>query len=218
MLEGVIVTWKQFVRSIEASQRRSHRENIRRQRQHLRQTVASAREAARNEKQWAKEKKWREQSSEAAQFEQYMEALVSLHTDWGESWDWQAISQTPPPVEPKHDPSAQIAAQAALEAYKPGLLDRISGAAKLMRAQLTVNVAHAIESEAENYQAATARYEQDRQVWETCVRLAPAVLRLNLPACVAALRHAHSFEDVELFGTAVELAKLDGDAATLSMY
>jgi len=129
------------MRNVEVSHRRAQRETLRRQRQEVRQVAESARDAARRQKQWAKEEKWLQQSGEAAQFEQYMDALVTLHTEASEAWDWQAWSQTPPPTAPFHDSTAQSAARSALEAYQPGLLDRISGAAKARHAQLEADLA-----------------------------------------------------------------------------
>jgi len=95
-------------------------------------------------KQWAKEEKWLQQSGEAAQFEQYMDALVSLHTEWGDPWDWQEVSQTAPPTAPHHHKTTEAAARMALEGYQPGLIDRVSGVAKANRVQLEIALANAI--------------------------------------------------------------------------
>ncbi|MDB4962534.1 MAG: hypothetical protein JWP01_2533 [Myxococcales bacterium] len=211
------MSWKQFVRSVEVAQRRAQREAQQRQRQFVRQAAESAREAARRQKQWAKEEKWLQQSGEAAQFEQYMDALVSLHTQWGAHWNWQAVSQTPPPTAPSPAHTAEAGARAALESYQPGFFDRLLGGAKSTRAQLETALAHAIALDAQRNEAAYARYQEDHRLWDANIRLAPNVLRLEPQACAVALKNAGSFDDIERFGTSVRLESVTGDVATLSV-
>jgi len=182
-----------------------------------RDAATSARAEERRQKQWAKEEKWLQQSGEAAQFEQYMDALVSLHTEWGDAWDWQAVSQTAPPAPPHQDTTAQVSARMALENYQPGFIDRLSGTAKANRTRLEAELANAIAADTAKYEAAQLRHRQDHQVWENSMRLAPNVLRLNLQACKEALKHSGAFEEIEHFGTSVQLSNLDADVATLSI-
>jgi hypothetical protein len=210
------VTWRQFFHTIEVAQRRARREAVYRQRVYLRQAAHNARDAARHAKQFEKEQKWLRDSGEAEQFEQYMEALVALHSESGDTWDWRIVAQSAPPPEPRPDSSAQEVAQAQIAAYQPGLLDRMTGAAKAHRTQLELALANAVATETARFGAAHAQYAQDRQAWEINTRLAPGVLRLEYSACAEALRRAFSFEDIECFGTKVRLVSVESDVAMIT--
>ena len=150
----------------------------------------AARESAREAKRAAKEYAQQQAMDEVGRFEAYLEALTTLHADYGDAWDWQADSTTPPPVQPTPRSVAETAARAELEAYRPGLLDRISGEAGRRRADLENTLNRAIAFDHEQNQQALAAYRIDYLVWQTEVGLAPGVLRCEHRACEQAPSHA----------------------------
>jgi hypothetical protein len=90
--------------------------------------------------------------------------LVNVTPEGEEPWDWHRISTMPPPAQPEYTHEYETATRAVLDAYKPSLLDRVSGAAKQKRAELTQAV----------IQAATADVLLDAAACRSALQIAMA--------------------------------------------
>ena len=57
--------------------------------------------------------------------EAYVGALLSIHKDCSDPWDWEAIRSAPPPVRPEGRNVREKAALNALGRFRPGVRDRL---------------------------------------------------------------------------------------------
>src|SRR3954471_16419677 len=108
------MTWRRFMREMQASARRAEREASRRRKALLQQELQQAK------------------MDLAAQvrhvvdlYENQIELVTSMHKDCGPEWDWPAIRNAPPPAAPSLENANEEAAERALRVYRPGLLDRL---------------------------------------------------------------------------------------------
>lgn len=156
-----------------------------------------------------------EDATQLRRYDGYLAHLVSLHLECGEQWDWTSVSATPPP-EPEHHRTAETAARKALESFKPGLADRLTGRASRRRTRLAEKIERAIAVDFREYQIAQVNHRTAHQRWIAATKLAPSVLGLDETACREALCFLESFSDIAAFGTRVELASIYDDVATIS--
>src|SRR5262245_14382709 len=99
--------WKQYARSAAAAGRRSERAAIKRHRELVKQYQLQQKLAERERA-----------ANEVALFENYLEVLVSVHKDGGESWDWNTISVAPAPSEPVRSTLRENVSSHVLERFK----------------------------------------------------------------------------------------------------
>lgn len=132
---------------------------------------------------------------EAAMFENYLEVIVSLHKDTSEAFDWPHIAAAPPP-QPRN--TNEQGATTALNAYKPGFLDRAIGADKKERARLEQAVLAAREQDRAGHALEYAR-------WEWYHRVAQGVLAGDHEAYRTVLEQLDPFEELEELGAAVNV-------------
>jgi len=116
--------WKGTMRSIAAAQRRAERESLRRQR-----------ELERQRKQLEKMQEIERAAYEVETFENYLEVITSVHKDCGDEWDWELLQSSTPPVEPRKMNKNESSARAALESYKPNIIDKMFNRQETIRAQ-----------------------------------------------------------------------------------
>lgn len=196
--------WKQYVRSVEAAQRRQQREAARRYR-----------ELAREHKQWQKEHAKQQAAAEVAQYETYVELLTSMHTECGDEWNWRQVSVMPPPQAPNRHSARETQAQAEANSYVPGFFAKLFGGAKRRQAELTTAIALARNFDEAEYQSAMAEHQKRLAHWQRCTQLAPRVLRAELAGCVEALAFCEAFEELTSFKTSVQLVEVNETTATL---
>ncbi|MCW5802819.1 MAG: hypothetical protein KIT31_10570 [Deltaproteobacteria bacterium] len=199
------MSWKQYVRSVQAAQRREERAAARRYRELERAHKALQKQA---EREYA--------AAEVAKYENYVELLVSVHVDGGPMWDWNRTAATPPPSQPVRGTAREMSARADLDSYRPGFFEKLFGGAKKRQAELEALVAHARIQDESEYQVALNVFRADLDRWNKEQWLAPRVLAHDPPACLAALEHASAFAEVETFGAKVRFEAIRNDVATLS--
>ncbi|MBL8678571.1 MAG: hypothetical protein JNK05_05375 [Myxococcales bacterium] len=114
--------------------------------------------------QQAKEQEREYARLQAEAYQSRIEVLRSVHADCSTPVDWSQLMWTTPAPEPVMDSSRVMAAQAELDAYQPGFIERTFGGAKAKRAQLEAMVA------AEEAHART-RHAHAMTQWEQSVAL-----------------------------------------------
>jgi tellurite resistance protein len=156
---------------MEAAERRAHREEQRR-----------FKELQRRAKENEKLSELEQARLEVETYENRLEVLLSIHKEQGEEWDWEQVLNTPSPVEPlrhsHHETEAQARHafpppvipektdqyeaeyQARLNAYKPGLFDRLFGRAKEELSELTAGVTLGRQYDEQVFQKALRKYEE----------------------------------------------------------
>lgn len=110
---------------MEAASRRAERQSQRRHRQLVRDQIANSKLQAQQQAAY-----------DVEVYENQIERIQSVHKDCPSVWDWNGILNTPPPVVPDRKSDREIQAQAQLEAFKPGMFDRLFGQAVKKRQAL----------------------------------------------------------------------------------
>lgn len=120
------MSWKGAARSFAATTRRIERDQQRR-----------ARVATQQFKQLQKEQAITSAAQAVAGYNDYLGVIKSIHHDCSDELNWSAMQHERPPVAPAPGTGHEQAAQAALDAYKPGLFDRLfkRGPGKIQRLQ-----------------------------------------------------------------------------------
>jgi hypothetical protein len=137
-------------------------------------------------------------------YEAYVSQLVAMHMECGERFDWRRVMTTPPRP-PAHSRQCELATRLALEAFRPGIADRLTGRATRLRAKLEAKVDRAIEQDRIAYEEAVAYYQAAYTRWERASTLAAGVLAGDVRACREALALLEAYVDVTGLGTEVEL-------------
>jgi hypothetical protein len=201
------VGWKQYLRQAEAAARRRRREEAR-------EAARYYRALAKEQQRLQKEADRQAAADEVEAFENYLEMLVSVHTDCGRDWDWRREVTSPPPTAPVHLEEHEQAARAALASYAPGFFEKLFGGAKKRRAELERRVEAGRSEDQRLFAAATSQYQQAHAYWAKCIQLAPGVMALEPRSCRSALQHANAFDDLEAFGATINLESIvDGTAS-----
>lgn len=108
--------WKGTVRSIGAAVRQAEREAKRRQR-----------ELERQRREYEKLAALERAQLEVAEYENYVERLVTVHEEVTAPVDWNALHSAPEPRPPDRKREAEYAARQALETYRPSVIDKLFG-------------------------------------------------------------------------------------------
>jgi hypothetical protein len=189
------VSWRQFVKAVEADARRRKREADRTTKAQARESIREEKRLAQRERELAVQAERLRAANEAEQFETYLRALVALHHECGSSCDWRSIQGAAIPPEPVRRNDREAAATSALNQYKPGILQRVFGDARkriaelessLTQARLADEATHA--EEVASHRAAGARVDRAK-------RLASRVLAAD----------ASAYEDALDFGGVLEV-------------
>jgi len=186
--------WKGTLRSIAAAQRRAEREALKRQR-----------ELERQRKQLEKMEELERAAYEVQVYENYIDVLISIHKDCGEVWDWESIQATAPPIEPTKSDTNERMARSNLEAYKPGLVDKMLKRVEAKRNELAAAIEDGKRKDELSYQEALREYEQNYADWEATCELAARILSGNTDACIDAIRQADPFSEISQLGSSIEI-------------
>jgi hypothetical protein len=185
--------WKGTLRSIEAAGRRAEREAQRRRR-----------ELERQRKQLERMQELERAAYEVEVYENHIDLLLSVHKECSNPWNWKAIKSAAPPREPERTHSHEESAQAALDGFKPSLLDKMLKRVDSKRDELAKAVEEAKKIDEREYQESLRAYEQEHRDWEAACELASQVLSGNPEAYLDAIRQTNPFSDIAELGSSVE--------------
>jgi hypothetical protein len=136
--------------------------------------------------------------------ENYVDLLLSVHKECSDPWNWEAIKSAAPPTEPKRTDTLEKLAQAALDRFKPGFLDKILGRVDSKRDELAEAVEKARETDEREYQESLKAHEQEYADWEATCELASQVLSGDQGAYLDAIRQTNPFSDIAELGSFVK--------------
>jgi hypothetical protein len=210
------MTWRQVLRSMEASARRQRRQYERERRVSERDALRHHRELERRRREAEKAEAAEQAAAEAASFESYLSLIVSVHKDCGEEWDWKLLAEAPAPSPPSPRCDEEDSARRALEAYQPGFFERLFRTDRKRRAALEAKVVEARQKDLHAHDIATEQFRASYEFWQKQRTLAGRVLNRDTSAYRDALDHAEPFDELESFKTKVSISDLQGDAAALS--
>ena len=147
--------WRGALRAIEAAERRAQRDAQRRYK-----------ELQRRAKEHAKLSALERARLEVETYENQIEVLLSMHKEQANEWNWQQVSNTPPPVEPLRDNRHEAGVEARRAAYIPGFFDKLFGKAKKQADAFEVESHMAKDRDERDFQAAWTQYQRDYAEFE----------------------------------------------------
>ena len=173
----------------------------------LRARAAEARRQEREAHRWHRllEKKrlerhrmaeFQQAAHDAAEFENRVALLTSVHRECGGLWDWYRVANAPAPAAPVKCGGREERARNALTRFKPSFWDRLFEREESKEANLKDAVRDARQRDEEDYQEELAAYEQTRYDWDASRQFATRVIVGDPVAYHEAIGQAHSFDDI----------------------
>ncbi|MDN3644849.1 hypothetical protein QWY75_01365 [Pontixanthobacter aestiaquae] len=150
--------WKGTVRSVSAAMR------------------AAEREAERRRKAEFKAQQIEEAGQAVDDWKQYLDDIISVHTDKADDINWQSIANAPPLVEPKPEKRHQAEALANIENFQPRIFDFVFGGTSRRRERLDAALADAIAADSDEFARKRSEYLIAEQEREEDAHLATRVL------------------------------------------
>jgi len=129
-------------------------------------------------------------------YENHIRSLVSLHTEQLHSWNWSGIASSRPALEPVQEERRGQAAQAELNRYRPGFLDRALHRSEEKRRDLEGQLDEARRLDQEGYAEAVRKHAEGRQLWEARVALARRLINHEPTAYLDALKELGRFDQL----------------------
>ncbi|WP_234054572.1 MULTISPECIES: hypothetical protein [unclassified Xanthobacter] len=180
--------WKGTMRSIAAAAR------------------AAEREAQRRHKQVQKAQMIADSTSAVEEWENYVENLVSIHTDMVDMIDWHKIASQPGPREPHQASHHRDRAEMASAKFKPSIFHVFSGGSTKLRMQLEAKIDEAAVLDQKQYQDALAAHMKAVAEWENETKFAKRLLRGEAAAIRQVIEEMQSLSETALVGTAIEFS------------
>jgi hypothetical protein len=175
-----------------AAVRRAERAAVRRQKELERQRKQYERMAALEQAEY-----------EAQEYANYIDVLRSIQRDCGPVWNWQRIAEAPPPPEPLPTRTHAAEAEAALQAFRPGLLDRLLGRVERKLLELRAAIPRAAAQDSTEHRKALGEHQKQRAEWTESQQLAHAMLAGNADAWLTALEQSGVFEEIDALGSRI---------------
>lgn len=140
--------WKGTVRSIGAAARRMEKDAERRHKLALKEQIAM------------------DASEAVANWENYIDDLLNVHTDLTDHIDWNGLLNKKKPAEPKPNTDNFDKAKADLTHFKPKFFDFLKGGTDKVRKHLDDAFEQAPKKDMINQQQALEKYNSDLTEWE----------------------------------------------------
>ncbi len=171
---------------------------------------AAERDAQRRHKQALKSQMINESADAVVAWEEYVDKLVSLHTDLVDPINWHQTANRPKPPEPKFQRSHYEIANEALQRFKPSFFHIFQGGSARKRKQLEDALAYAQETDAEEYETAKVDYANAITEWESDTHLASRLLKGEGVAIKEVIDELKSSLAEDLIGKSISFLMSDG--------
>jgi hypothetical protein len=196
------MTLNGFLREIGAAQRRSARNEERRQRAHARMVKLQA-----------KIDELDRAAEEAAEYQERISQLISIHHTVGDMIEWEGIAAKPPPSEPVKTSRFFDAAVSERNRFKPGFFQRLFGSEGKIRAKLESAVIEAEKRDEVSYRGAQKLHRNQMFIWNESTCMARAVLNGEGKAYVSALEELEPLSEMQEMGCAIDVMFPDSRTA-----
>lgn len=184
--KGGKMGWKGTVRSIAAASRRMERDAERRHKQAVKEQISD--DAATDVENWAN----------------YIDNLLTVHTDLTDRIDWERMLSKQQPHEPKRKSHHKDKAQAALSSFKPSMFDFLKGGSAKKRETLEGALVQSTQQDDADYSAALESYTNDQSDWETDRALAVRLIDGESAAIQEVITELQTFSKNDLIGSEVK--------------
>jgi hypothetical protein len=182
-----------MLREIHAASRRIERESYRRRRDLERKHIN-----------YEKMAEFDRVRYEVELYENQLELLLSVHKECGTEWNWQAIQNAAPPLEPILGNEHELHAGYSLARYTPSISDRFLFRSKAKRKALLEVIDEGKQRDLEDYQQALQNHNFALEGWEYSRQFASRILAGDLTAYHEAIREANPFNDLKLLGSSIQ--------------
>lgn len=139
-------------------------------------------------------------------WENYVENLVSIHTDMVDMIDWHKIASQPGPREPFQASDHRDRAEMALAKFKPSVFHVFRGGSAKLRTQLEAKIDEATDLDQQQYQDALAAHTKAVAEWEDETEFAKRLLRGEAAAIRQVIEEMQSLSETDLVGTSIEFS------------
>jgi hypothetical protein len=141
--------------------------------------------------------------SSAAQYNEYIEILTSLHKHNSEPIDWNSVKKTPPPLEKAADNKKEKQARQKLLSYSPSLLDKLFNNKEKRIKDLTTALDQAIVTDKADYESYLSDYQLAVTDWQRRQKIAEGVLAKDTAAYALAIEYFKPFTEIKALGADV---------------
>jgi hypothetical protein len=141
-------------------------------------------------------------------YENRIDVFTSVHKDCGHYWDWEEISLSSPPIEPKKSDLHEKEALENLNNFEPGFSDKLFRRGENKRMELEKAVVSSKEEDNKEYLDSIQAYEHDLANWEMVHSLAIRILDKDIEAYMEAIRNVGSLEEISELGSQAQF-KID---------
>ena len=170
----------------------------------LRTLGAASRRYEKQQRQLEKMGELERATYEVEVYNEYINILQSMHKKCSDVCNWEEIQRSDPPAEPTKMHVNEMAAQSALDNYKPGFRDKLLKKSDEYRLKLVEAVETAKQIDEKEYQRALEQYASDYTEWEESVKIAENVIRGDLKAYFDALNIVNPFKELTGIGSHIE--------------
>lgn len=170
------------------------------------------RELAKQQRELEKQSELRRAEHEAAQFENYLELLVSLHKEAIAPWDWRLLAAAAPPAAPIRRDLYEAGARMVAGSYQPGVLERLFGSAKRMAAKHAADIHAGRAADEAVFAQLTRSYQEAYAAWSHTREIAGRIVNRDTAVYGAALELTGALDELSAFQTRVTLSAVDTDA------
>ena len=191
-----------FIRSYQASVRRSKREQQR-----------EAREAAKRYKAQLKQELIENVAESVSAYNDYIELLQSVHKNFTGTVDWIAIENESKPEKPVRKSVNEVVAKERLEVYKPSMSDKLFGRTGKKIEELELAVKEGQRMDEEEFNSLKEEYED----WESLQNILTGVKNRDPESFKSALEYFSPFSDIAELGTDIKLI-IDKNQADINLY
>ncbi|MGI4736257.1 MAG: hypothetical protein ACRYG7_13860 [Janthinobacterium lividum] len=187
------MSWKGAARSFAATARHIERDQQRR-----------SRVAAQQFKQLQREQAVTSAAQAVASYNDYLAVIGSVHHDCSPALDWAAMQREKAPSVPTPSVEHERTAQAAVEGYRPGFLDKLFKRGPKQRERLVQAVAAARQRDQQVTLAQEVNHARQHADWQERQELAAQVVAKNAEVYAQVLEAFAPFEGIEHLGSFLE--------------
>jgi hypothetical protein len=141
-----------------------------------------------------------------ADWETYVDELVSLHTDLADAINWRALASQSKPMEPGPVTRRQQKAETAIAKFKSGIFDIFRGGTARRRSRLEAEFADARVRDNSEFEKANNAYRAELAEWEGDTELARRLIDGDAAAIKEVIEEALASPGKSLAGSSVSFS------------
>jgi len=184
--------WKGTMRTVAATARRMEKDAQRRHKLAVKEQIAA------------------DASDAVANWETYLDELLSVHTNLADRIDWQRMLSKPKPQKPTPTNTHSVTAQNAMLSFKPKMFDFLSGGSSRKKQALEASLRNAPERDRLENERLLKQYEEALADWNNDRSLAQRLSDGEDSAIHEVLLEFQTLSKNDLIGSSVQFAIDEG--------